>query len=56
MTTVGDLWREFAVLAARCFKNRDKDKTSYDSLADKLNHIADMEEKVFLQLRNNELA
>jgi hypothetical protein len=56
MTTVGDLWREFAVLAARCFKNRDKDKTSYDSLADKLNHIADMEEKVFLQLRNIELA
>ncbi|HEX2394734.1 MAG TPA: BtrH N-terminal domain-containing protein [Bacteroidales bacterium] len=52
MTAVGDLWREFAVLAARCFKNRDKGLTSYDSLADMLNNIADKEEHVFVQLRN----
>jgi hypothetical protein len=52
MTVVGDLWREFAVLAARRFKNRDKNGITYDDLADKLNHIADMEEQVFLQLRN----
>jgi len=52
MTAVGDLWREFAVLAARCFKNRDKGLTSYDSLADKLMNIADKEEHIFAQLRN----
>lgn len=52
MTAVGDLWREFAVMAARCFKNRDKGLISYDSLADMLNNIADEEEHVFVQLRN----
>jgi hypothetical protein len=51
MTTIGDQWREFAVLAARCFKNRDKGLTSYDQLADILLDIADREEKVFTQLR-----
>ncbi len=51
MTTVGDLWREFAVMAARCFKNRDKGQTSYDELADRLMTIADREEKIFCQLR-----
>ena len=51
MTAIGDLWRDFAVHAARCFKNRDKGMTSYDSLADMLLNIADKEEKVFIQLR-----
>jgi hypothetical protein len=51
MTGIGDQWREFSVLAARCFKNRDKGKTSYDNLADILLTIADREEKVFIQLR-----
>jgi len=51
MTTIGDQWREFAVMAARCFKNRDKGLTSYDQLADILLDIADREEKVFKQLR-----
>jgi hypothetical protein len=51
MTVIGDLWREFAVHAARCFKNRDKGQTSYGSLADMLMNIADREEKVFIQLR-----
>ena len=52
MTAIGDAWREFAVLAARCFKQRDKGQTSYDSLSDMLMKIADREEKVFVQLRN----
>ena len=52
MTDVGDSWREFAVLAARCFKNRDKGATSYQSLAELLMHIADREEHVFTQLRS----
>jgi len=51
MTAVGDLWRQFAVHAARYFKNRDKGLTSYDSLADMLLNIADREEHIFLQLR-----
>jgi hypothetical protein len=55
MTAIGDLWRDFAVYAARCFKQRDKENTTYDLLADKLMHIADREEKVFIQLRQNSL-
>jgi hypothetical protein len=51
MTEIGDQWREFALQAARCFKNRDNGLTSYDALADRLIAIADREEKVFRQLR-----
>jgi hypothetical protein len=53
MTAIGDQWRDFAVQAARCFKNRDKGNTSYDSLADIIMNIAEREEKVFQQLRNH---
>jgi hypothetical protein len=52
MTAVGDLWRNFAVHAARCFKNRDNANITYDSLADMLMNIADQEEHVFTQLKN----
>jgi hypothetical protein len=52
MTAVGDLWREFAVLAARCFKNRDKGEITYDSLAQILIKIAGKEEEIFTALRN----
>jgi hypothetical protein len=52
MTAIGDQWRDFAVHAARCFKNRDKGMTSYNDLAEMLNNIADREKKVFVQLRN----
>jgi hypothetical protein len=51
MTGIGDQWRDFAVQAARCFKNRDKGQISYDELAAMLLIIADREEKVFIQLR-----
>lgn len=51
MTTVGDKWRKFAYNAARVFKNRDKENTSYDTLSDMLLTIADMEEHIFKQLR-----
>jgi hypothetical protein len=56
MTAIGDLWREFAVHAARCFKQRDKGLTTYDTLADMLLKIADREEKVFIQLRRISLS
>ncbi|MBN1157785.1 MAG: BtrH N-terminal domain-containing protein [Bacteroidales bacterium] len=52
MTVVGDQWRDFAVHAARVFKNRDRGRTSYSMLADMLLSIADKEERVFKQLRN----
>jgi hypothetical protein len=51
MTAIGDQWREFAVHAARCFKNRDKGMTSYGDLANRLLEIASREEHVFTQLR-----
>jgi hypothetical protein len=51
MTAIGDRWREFAAMAARCFKNRSKGEITYDQLADRLIEIADREEKVFVQLR-----
>jgi hypothetical protein len=56
MTAVGDLWREFAVMAARCFKSRDKGQTSYDELADRLMIIADREEAIFHRLRKISLS
>jgi hypothetical protein len=52
MTATGDAWREFAVMAARCFKNRDNANITYDSLADMLMYIADREEHVFQQLKD----
>lgn len=52
MTSIGDAWRDFAWHAARCFKNRDRGETTYDTLATMLEHIADREEKVFRELRH----
>jgi hypothetical protein len=51
MTEAGDGWREFAVEAARHFKNRSNGNTSYDSLSGMLLDIADREEKIFGKLR-----
>lgn len=55
MTAVGDLWRDFAVQASRCFKNRDNVGITYDTLADQLNKIADKEEAIFTRLRKIEM-
>lgn len=52
MTATGDKWREFAVEAARHFKNRSNGNTSYDTLADMLESIAASEAKIFTGLRN----
>jgi hypothetical protein len=51
MTETGDKWREFAIEAARYFKNRSNGNTSYDSLSGMLVDIADREEKIFSRLR-----
>jgi hypothetical protein len=50
VTRVGDLWRDFAVNAARVVKDRPKNGESYDSLADELLVIADKENEIFSQL------
>jgi hypothetical protein len=55
MTSIGDSWREFALHAARFFKNRDNGTVTYDSLADQLAAIAEREKMVFKRLRAIEL-
>lgn len=51
MTTIGDLWRDFAVNASRVYKNRSTQNDVYNTLADELLHIADLEEAFFKKLR-----
>ncbi len=50
MTEAGDMWRQFAIEAARVVKNRPQDGESYDTVADRLLAIADKEEYVFRKL------
>lgn len=51
MTVVGDKWREFAYLAARTFKNRGTEISTYAQLSDLLINIADQEETIFRKLK-----
>ena len=46
MTAVGDLWREFALLASRTCKGRAKVENPYDRLADILVECADREHAI----------
>jgi len=50
VTHVGDLWREFAVDSARVVKNRPLNGESYNSVADKLLVIAELEKSIFTDL------
>jgi hypothetical protein len=51
MTQAGDLWREFAITAARIYKKRcSADQQTFDQAADKLLAIADREEATFKKL------
>ncbi len=52
MTAAGDKWREFAIISGRIIKNRASEQESYTAAAKILLEIADMEEKIFLQLKN----
>lgn len=52
MTTIGDLWRDFAVNASRIYKNRSTQEDMYNKIADELLHIADQEEVFFKKLKN----
>lgn len=51
MTSIGDLWRDFAVNAARVYKNRSNQTDVYNSLSKELLEIADLEEAFFKKLR-----
>ncbi len=51
MTIIGDLWRDFAVNAARVYKNRSNQTDVYNSLADELIHISNLEEAFFKKLK-----
>jgi hypothetical protein len=51
MTTIGDLWRDFAVEASRVYKNRSTKVDVYNMLSDELLAIADKEEVFFKKLK-----
>jgi len=51
MTNIGDLWRDFAVNAARVYKKRSNQTDVYNSLADELLKLADLEEAFFKKLK-----
>jgi hypothetical protein len=51
MTSIGDLWRDFAVNASRVYKNRSNQTDVYNSLSNELTHIADFEEEFFKKLK-----
>jgi len=50
MTEVGDLWREFAVNAARVVKNRPQNNESYESVSENLMEISRREKDIFQRL------
>jgi uncharacterized protein DUF4872/butirosin biosynthesis protein H-like len=52
LTETGDLWREFAVGAARNLKNRAKEHDSFPHLAEILFECSDRERKIFTDLKN----
>ncbi|WP_136668245.1 BtrH N-terminal domain-containing protein [Flavobacterium sp. H122] len=51
MTGIGDQWRDFAVNAARVYKKRSNQEDVYNSLADELLHLSDLEEAFFKKLK-----
>ena len=53
MTEIGDMWRDFAVEAARVYKKRSSQQDVYNLLADRLNVIADREETFFKKLKKS---
>jgi len=50
MTAIGDKWRLFATQAARVVKDRNDSATSYNSVADLLEEIANDEKRFFSKL------
>ena len=52
MTTIGDMWRAFAIITGRIVKNRNTADESYSLAADHLLQIADKEEAFYKSLRS----
>ncbi|PLX76805.1 MAG: peptidase [Desulfuromonas sp.] len=50
-TEIGDLWRDFALIASRVCRGRATVQDSFDDLADLLQQCADREETFFLDLQ-----
>jgi len=50
LTTAGDSWRQFAVMAARVCKGRAQPEDSYKAMAEQIRRCGVLEEKVFRQL------
>jgi hypothetical protein len=53
MTSIGDLWRDFAVDASRVYKNRSNHNDMYNKLSNDLLHLADLEEAFFRKLKKS---
>ncbi|WP_428224383.1 BtrH N-terminal domain-containing protein [Flavobacterium sp.] len=51
MTAIGDRWRDFAVMAARVYKNRSNQHDVYNALATELEALAQLEEQFFKKLK-----
>jgi hypothetical protein len=51
MTEVGDMWREFGLMAVRICKSREGSSESYPELAEMLLKCADREERIFRDIR-----
>jgi len=53
MTEIGDKWRDFALNASRVYKNRSNQEDVYNSLADELYHLAELEKAFFKKLKQS---
>lgn len=51
ITDIGDDWRDFAINAARIYKNRSSQTDAYNQVANQLLAIADREEQFYKKLR-----
>ena len=51
MTSLGDQWREFALITSRFIKNRAQGGDTYQTVVDRLNALADREEATYRHLR-----
>lgn len=52
MTSIGDLWREFAVVSARIIKQRGQSADTFDKVSAIMMECADREEALFRELKN----
>jgi hypothetical protein len=52
LTEVGDLWRQFAAMAARICKKRSRPDDTYAAMSHYIDHCARLEENVFNDLEN----